>query len=147
DLQRRDGGARDLQPDRGVGARLLPLRGHRVRAVSGWAAGRVPELYVRGPDGPPQNRLHGTVPAGRRQTPRVPRRTRPRGGAGERSGPPGRPVGHPAAMNLGDVIREFRRRRVTVVGDAMLDEDLVGPVDRICPEAPVPIVRVETTRV
>jgi rfaE bifunctional protein kinase chain/domain len=32
-------------------------------------------------------------------------------------------------------------RRIAVVGDAMLDHFLVGRVDRISPEAPVPIVR------
>ena len=33
-------------------------------------------------------------------------------------------------------------RRVAVVGDAMLDVYLRGEVDRISPEAPVPVVRV-----
>jgi rfaE bifunctional protein kinase chain/domain len=35
------------------------------------------------------------------------------------------------------------RRRVLVVGDAMLDRYWFGAVDRISPEAPVPVVRVE----
>ncbi len=35
---------------------------------------------------------------------------------------------------------------VLVVGDAMLDRYLEGGVDRISPEAPVPVVRVETER-
>lgn len=34
-------------------------------------------------------------------------------------------------------------RRVAVVGDAMLDVYLLGDVDRISPEAPVPVVRVK----
>src|SRR5947209_3000293 len=34
------------------------------------------------------------------------------------------------------------RQRVAVVGDAMLDVYLRGDVDRISPEAPVPVVRV-----
>ena len=34
-------------------------------------------------------------------------------------------------------------RRVAVVGDAMLDVYLRGEVDRISPEAPVPVVRVK----
>ena len=34
-------------------------------------------------------------------------------------------------------------RRVAVVGDAMLDVYLRGDVDRISPEAPVPVVRVK----
>src|SRR6185295_7565325 len=32
--------------------------------------------------------------------------------------------------------------RIVAVGDAMLDEYLLGDVDRISPEAPVPVVRV-----
>jgi D-beta-D-heptose 7-phosphate kinase / D-beta-D-heptose 1-phosphate adenosyltransferase len=31
-------------------------------------------------------------------------------------------------------------RRLTVVGDALLDRDLSGSVERLCPEAPVPVV-------
>jgi rfaE bifunctional protein kinase chain/domain len=37
---------------------------------------------------------------------------------------------------------ELRRARVLVVGDAMLDRYLFGDVERISPEAPVPVVRV-----
>src|SRR5512143_75538 len=36
------------------------------------------------------------------------------------------------------------RRRVAIVGDAMLDVYLRGDVDRISPEAPVPVVRVRS---
>jgi rfaE bifunctional protein kinase chain/domain len=36
----------------------------------------------------------------------------------------------------------MRQRRITVVGDAMLDIYLIGDVDRISPEAPVPVVTV-----
>src|SRR6476469_10634440 len=35
-----------------------------------------------------------------------------------------------------------RDKRIAVVGDAMLDVYLSGDVDRISPEAPVPVVRV-----
>jgi len=38
---------------------------------------------------------------------------------------------------------ELARRRVLVVGDAMLDRYWFGAVDRISPEAPVPVVRVQ----
>src|SRR5215210_4919965 len=38
------------------------------------------------------------------------------------------------------------QRRVAVVGDAMLDVYLRGEVDRISPEAPVPVVRVHDRR-
>jgi rfaE bifunctional protein kinase chain/domain len=37
---------------------------------------------------------------------------------------------------------KLRRARVLVVGDAMLDRYLFGDVERISPEAPVPVVRV-----
>ena len=37
-------------------------------------------------------------------------------------------------------------KRVLVIGDAMLDEYLVGDVDRVSPEAPVPVVRVRERR-
>jgi rfaE bifunctional protein kinase chain/domain len=40
---------------------------------------------------------------------------------------------------------EIARRRVLVVGDAMLDRYWFGAVDRISPEAPVPVVKVERT--
>jgi rfaE bifunctional protein kinase chain/domain len=38
--------------------------------------------------------------------------------------------------------QELARARVLVVGDAMLDRYIYGTVDRISPEAPVPVVRV-----
>jgi D-beta-D-heptose 7-phosphate kinase/D-beta-D-heptose 1-phosphate adenosyltransferase len=34
--------------------------------------------------------------------------------------------------------------RVAVVGDVLLDRDVVGSVSRVCPDAPVPVVDVET---
>jgi rfaE bifunctional protein kinase chain/domain len=37
----------------------------------------------------------------------------------------------------------LRRARVLIVGDAMLDRYWFGAVDRISPEAPVPVVRIE----
>ncbi|MGI8497818.1 MAG: D-glycero-beta-D-manno-heptose-7-phosphate kinase, partial [Gemmatimonadaceae bacterium] len=40
------------------------------------------------------------------------------------------------------LLGEAARRRVAIVGDAMLDVYLRGDVDRISPEAPVPVVRV-----
>ncbi len=39
-------------------------------------------------------------------------------------------------------LRAMRDRRVLVVGDLMLDRYVYGTVDRISPEAPVPVVRV-----
>src|SRR5688500_1825608 len=38
------------------------------------------------------------------------------------------------------------RTRVVAVGDAMLDEYLIGDVERISPEAPVPVVRIRERR-
>jgi D-beta-D-heptose 7-phosphate kinase/D-beta-D-heptose 1-phosphate adenosyltransferase len=39
------------------------------------------------------------------------------------------------------IIERFQGRSVAVIGDVMLDHFLVGLVDRISPEAPVPVVR------
>jgi D-beta-D-heptose 7-phosphate kinase/D-beta-D-heptose 1-phosphate adenosyltransferase len=41
------------------------------------------------------------------------------------------------------ILAQARSGRVLVVGDLMLDRYLTGAVDRISPEAPVPVVRVE----
>lgn len=40
------------------------------------------------------------------------------------------------------LLRKFRRVRLLVVGDLMLDRFIWGEVDRISPEAPVPVLRV-----
>src|SRR5919199_3437906 len=47
---------------------------------------------------------------------------------------------------LVELLGAARERRVAVVGDAMLDVYLRGDVDRISPEAPVPVVRVRERR-
>lgn len=41
------------------------------------------------------------------------------------------------------LMKKFRRRRILVVGDLMLDRFIYGSVSRISPEAPVPVVRVD----
>jgi D-beta-D-heptose 7-phosphate kinase/D-beta-D-heptose 1-phosphate adenosyltransferase len=41
----------------------------------------------------------------------------------------------------GDLLTRFTGRRIAVIGDLMLDHFLFGHVDRISPEAPVPVVR------
>ena len=41
-------------------------------------------------------------------------------------------------------IDQFKQIRVLVIGDLMIDEYLWGSVDRISPEAPVPVVCIET---
>lgn len=45
--------------------------------------------------------------------------------------------------NLLDVINRFAEQRILVLGEAMLDSYLVGPTERLCREAPVPVVAVE----
>ena len=40
------------------------------------------------------------------------------------------------------LIRAFRRQRILVVGDIMLDRYISGSVERISPEAPVPVVKI-----
>ena len=49
---------------------------------------------------------------------------------------------HIPRERLQAILGAMRGRRVAVVGDAMLDVYLRGDVDRISPEAPVPVVRV-----
>jgi rfaE bifunctional protein kinase chain/domain len=44
--------------------------------------------------------------------------------------------------DIADLRQKLNRARVLVVGDAMLDRYLFGDVERISPEAPVPVVRV-----
>ncbi|MEN8162088.1 MAG: PfkB family carbohydrate kinase [Myxococcota bacterium] len=44
---------------------------------------------------------------------------------------------------LEKIVRSFARARVLVVGDVMLDEYLWGDVERVSPEAPVPVVHVQ----
>jgi D-beta-D-heptose 7-phosphate kinase/D-beta-D-heptose 1-phosphate adenosyltransferase len=44
------------------------------------------------------------------------------------------------------LLEAMRHRRVVVVGDAMLDIYLIGDVERISPEAPVPVVTVHERR-
>ena len=46
---------------------------------------------------------------------------------------------------LTNFIADFRKKRILVIGDLMLDVYIRGIVERISPEAPVPVV-VETSR-
>jgi D-beta-D-heptose 7-phosphate kinase/D-beta-D-heptose 1-phosphate adenosyltransferase len=43
-------------------------------------------------------------------------------------------------------VADFRNRRVVVLGDAILDEYLLGDCSRISPEAPVPVLKVNRVR-
>ncbi|PWS36014.1 bifunctional heptose 7-phosphate kinase/heptose 1-phosphate adenyltransferase [Falsiroseomonas bella] len=47
------------------------------------------------------------------------------------------------AGDLADAVRQLRRASVLVVGDAMLDRYVYGRVQRVSPEAPVPVIAVE----
>ena len=47
---------------------------------------------------------------------------------------------------LGACVSAFRHRRVLVLGDAILDEYLIGDCSRISPEAPVPVLTVSSSR-
>jgi len=44
---------------------------------------------------------------------------------------------------LGEIISRFAGKTILVVGDVMLDEYIWGEVERISPEAPVPVMRVK----
>src|SRR3712207_5897456 len=61
--------------------------------------------------------------------------------------PPRTPLaGAPEAVapaDLADAVRQLRRASVLVVGDAMLDRYVYGRVQRVSPEAPVPVLTVE----
>jgi D-glycero-beta-D-manno-heptose-7-phosphate kinase len=50
---------------------------------------------------------------------------------------------HLSPGKLKGALARFRRLRILVVGDLMLDEFIYGRVSRISPEAPVPVVHVE----
>ena len=51
----------------------------------------------------------------------------------------------PNSDNIARAVREaFGHRRVLVVGDLMLDRYLAGKVERISPEAPVPVLNPES---
>ncbi|MBI2026705.1 MAG: D-glycero-beta-D-manno-heptose-7-phosphate kinase [Deltaproteobacteria bacterium] len=40
------------------------------------------------------------------------------------------------------IVDSFQKKNILVLGDIILDEYIIGEVERICPEAPVPVVRV-----
>lgn len=45
-------------------------------------------------------------------------------------------------MDFEKIIRAFRKRKILVIGDVILDHYIWGKVNRISPEAPVPVVEV-----
>src|ERR1043166_2632453 len=48
----------------------------------------------------------------------------------------------PATNKLLEILDRFSTRRLLVIGDLMLDRFIWGHVERISPEAPVPVLRV-----
>jgi D-beta-D-heptose 7-phosphate kinase/D-beta-D-heptose 1-phosphate adenosyltransferase len=48
-------------------------------------------------------------------------------------------------LPLLDVLESFHRARVLILGDVMLDRFIYGSVERISPEAPIPIMAIERT--
>jgi D-beta-D-heptose 7-phosphate kinase/D-beta-D-heptose 1-phosphate adenosyltransferase len=54
-------------------------------------------------------------------------------------------MSHITLPRLRKILSGFRTRRVVVVGDLMLDRFIWGTVSRISPEAPIPVVEVEST--
>jgi D-beta-D-heptose 7-phosphate kinase/D-beta-D-heptose 1-phosphate adenosyltransferase len=50
-------------------------------------------------------------------------------------------------MDHVQITKEFAKARVLVLGDVMLDQYWWGTVDRISPEAPVPVVRLDRTTI
>lgn len=45
-------------------------------------------------------------------------------------------------LGLKEILKIFENKKIVVIGDLILDKYIFGEVDRISPEAPVPIVRV-----
>jgi len=54
--------------------------------------------------------------------------------------------GEAEKVALEALIERWSRLRVVVVGDVMLDEDRVGRIDRMSPEAPVPVLQTGSVR-
>lgn len=50
------------------------------------------------------------------------------------------------AVAMKELVRNMAGKKVMIIGDLMLDHYLVGAVERISPEAPVPVVRVESEK-
>ncbi|MEW5694210.1 MAG: D-glycero-beta-D-manno-heptose-7-phosphate kinase, partial [Candidatus Hydrogenedentota bacterium] len=45
---------------------------------------------------------------------------------------------------LSKIVKDFEKKKILVVGDLMLDEYVFGNVERISPEAPVPVVHIRS---
>ena len=47
---------------------------------------------------------------------------------------------------LTNIINNIQTKKVLVLGDIMLDQYILGTVERISPEAPIPIINVKKTK-
>ena len=47
------------------------------------------------------------------------------------------------SINIEEIFQKFVGLRVLIVGDVMVDSYVTGKVDRVSPEAPVPVVDVK----
>jgi len=47
-------------------------------------------------------------------------------------------------MNSEKIFKAFAKKKILVIGDVMIDSYIWGKVDRLSPEAPVPVVKVDT---
>jgi D-beta-D-heptose 7-phosphate kinase/D-beta-D-heptose 1-phosphate adenosyltransferase len=45
-------------------------------------------------------------------------------------------------MHLSDVVKQFRNKRILVIGDAIIDHYIYGTASRISPDAPVPLLNI-----
>lgn len=52
----------------------------------------------------------------------------------------------PAIASLIHLLDRWRRRRIVVAGDFMLDRHVLGNADRLSPDAPVPVLNIDTIR-
>ena len=51
------------------------------------------------------------------------------------------------SMDLSEVIKivdSFRNKKICIIGDLMLDKYIYGDVERISPEAPIPVVKISS---
>lgn len=45
--------------------------------------------------------------------------------------------------NLKNILNNFSHKKITVIGDVMLDKTIIGDVSRVSPEAPAPVIKVK----
>src|SRR5690606_4031037 len=139
---------------RTAGPRPRPSRGPAARAVD---LGSLPQR-ARGGRRRRPGRARGARPRGPLPEPaRRGRRGRRLGRRGDTDGAGGAPGGDPprvrgarrrrgpAGAARGAAHRSVTVTRLVVVGDLLLDRDVVGTVTRLCPDAPVPVLDEERT--